>query len=625
MIIWLASYPRSGNSLFANLVAHHLGVSSYSIYKEADYVAYTHLNKDELRVATKSQDVFFVKTHEMPEDDLPAIYLVRDGLDSIISFAHYIIDNKINIPVPPPENLLTWVLDSLINSSDQFGGWGAHVQAWTKRSAKTVVVRYENLLKSENQLDVLTSTLEKLGQAHFSVVNTSPLPDFSNYHRQNPNFYRKGESGVGIAEIPASYYLQFQKRYGDIMQELGYGNNSILGKGKVAHYQSNQKLTLELLEVQKNIEQKERELVEKERIIQNFRQSLSYSLTYGPFRYIPLLGKIGRFLARLNVTKRLIFLYRLGILYQYAPRTCDIPASYFRVKKLLQPAPTISIVTPTYNYARFIERTMKSVIYQGYPKLEYIVQDGGSTDDTAALMEKFKHHLKHFESCKDNGQTHAINLGFRYASGEIMAYLNSDDVLLPGTLDFVANYFSTHPEVDIVYGHRLIIDENDKVIGDWIMPSHESEALRWADYIPQETLFWRRSIWEKVGAQMDESFQFAMDWDLLLRFQEAGALFKRLPRILAAFRVHEQQKTSAQITNLGEEEVAQLRLRNFGRQVDNLEISSNLRKYLGRSIWWYWMHKLEIKKHKYLAYWHHENEPAYWYGPESAEEINLVS
>lgn len=710
MIVWLASYPRSGNSLFANLVKHHLGVSLYSVYQEASYLAeiYTYLDKDELRAAALSQDVYFVKTHELPEDDFPAVYLVRDGRDAIVSYAHYIIDNQINISTPPPENPFAWALDALINSPDQFGGWGAHVQAWTSRSVKTVLIRYDDLIQPLRHLEILKSTLITLGFSHLEVVQDFPLPDFSSFHQQTPNFYRKGQVGAWIAEMPSMYHLQFWEMYGDMMQKLGYkkdGEQSMvrtefvlseyaLGlESKLEHmyvltanlntvYQENQRLTGELQQAQENLKQttgerarlaeqnarelaeleerrvrelaefdeqkmraqvamedrvaselatieegKNRELVEKEKIIQSFRHSLSYSFLNGPFRHLPFIAWLHqgweRFQARLNDIRRYYFMPHLGVLYQYPPKACDIPARYFQVGRLLQPAPIISIITPTYNYAHFLERTMKSVLSQGYPELEYIVQDGGSTDGTVDLLEKFKHRLKHFESRKDNGQAHAINLGFRHATGEIMAYLNSDDVLLPGTLDYVANYFTNHPDIDVVYGHRLIIDENDGVIGDWIVPPHDDDAMRWADFIPQETMFWRKRIWEKVGAQVDESFHFAMDWDLLLRFQDAGARFARLPRFLAAFRVHTHQKTSAQIADLGERESARLRLRTFGREVDYREINRNIRNYLKRSMIFHWLHKLEIKLLMFIEHLRGENGSVLWYESESVYFYSL--
>jgi hypothetical protein len=108
-----------------------------------------------------------------------------------------------------------------------------------------------------------------------------------------------------------------------------------------------------------------------------------------------------------------------------------------------------------------------------------------------------------------------LNWGFRRITGEIMAYLNSDDLLIPGALHHVAEYFHRHPEVDI---------DHDPV---WVLPPHDNDVLSWADYVPQETLFWRRRIWDKIGGAFDESFDFALDWDLLLRFRDVGARLVR--------------------------------------------------------------------------------------------------
>src|SRR5262249_1995819 len=179
----------------------------------------------------------------------------------------------------------------------------------------------------------------------------------------------------------------------------------------------------------------------------------------------------------------------------------------------------IAIVTPSFNQGAFLERTLASVLGQQYPRLEYVVQDGGSTDGTLAVLQRYRDQLTHWESVRDRGQAHAINLGFRRTTGDIMAYLNSDDLLFPGALAFVARYFAAHPQVDVVYGHRVIIDEQDQEVGRWVLPPHEDEVLSWTDPVPQETVFWRRRVWERVGGAMDESFQFALDWDLLLRFR----------------------------------------------------------------------------------------------------------
>jgi GT2 family glycosyltransferase len=279
-----------------------------------------------------------------------------------------------------------------------------------------------------------------------------------------------------------------------------------------------------------------------------------------------------------HVIKRLVGI-RLGYLWDYPPRPLRLPRWYGETAAPA-PAPLISIVTPSFNQAPFLERTLHSILDQGYPRLEYVVQDGASADGTQAILERYQAWLTHWESAPDGGQTQAINLGFRHTSGEIMAYLNSDDLLLPGSLACVARYFAEHAEVDVVYGHRILIDENDGEVGRWVLPPHDDRVLAWANFVPQETLFWRRRIWERVGGALDASFRFAMDWDLILRFLEAGARFVRLPRFLGAFRVHSRQKTSAQLRTIGEEEMGRLRRRCHGRGVTPPEISRAIRPYL---------------------------------------------
>lgn len=294
-----------------------------------------------------------------------------------------------------------------------------------------------------------------------------------------------------------------------------------------------------------------------------------------------------------------IFSIRLGHLIQHPPRDLhlQLPASYARPIRVANP-PKISIVTPSFKQASFIERTMESVLNQNYPNLEYLVQDGGSTDGTDKILSHYSEQLTGWESRPDKGQSEAINLGFARTTGEIMAWLNSDDILLPGALAYVANYFNRHPEVDVVYGHRMLIDENDQQIGRWMMPAHDDEILSWVDYVPQETLFWRRRIWDKAGGQIDESFRFAMDWDMIVRFREAGARFARLPRFLGGFRIHMQQKTSVEISGIGIQEMERIRLRLLGRVPSDAEIGRVTLPYLRRhaitDLWWRIRNKLGV-------------------------------
>jgi glycosyltransferase involved in cell wall biosynthesis len=281
---------------------------------------------------------------------------------------------------------------------------------------------------------------------------------------------------------------------------------------------------------------------------------------------------------------------RLGILRHHMPEPLIVPTKYLRAEAPHN-APSISIVTPSYEQGRYLERTLYSVLNQNYPNLEYVVQDGGSSDETREVLEHFGGSLSKWVSEPDDGQADAINRGFAYTHGEIMAYLNSDDLLLPGSLAYVARYFATHPRVDAVYGHRVLINENDAQIGVWVLPRHDGKTLTYADYIPQETLFWRRELWERAGGYIDASLKFAVDWDLLLRFREAGARIVRLPRFLGAFRVHDEQKTGNQ-QRLCDEESDRLRLRVLGRTMGDEEVYVRVRPYLRRHVLHHTIHRL---------------------------------
>lgn len=254
---------------------------------------------------------------------------------------------------------------------------------------------------------------------------------------------------------------------------------------------------------------------------------------------------------------------RLGCLSQHPP----IPLRYDRLplqNGRTRRSATIAMVTPSYNQACYLKQAIRSVLDNGYPFLEYAVVDGGSRDETPLILERYGHRLAYWVSEPDGGQSHAIQKGFERVSGEIMGYLNSDDMLLPGALGLVADHFAAHPEVDVVYGHRILINDAGLEIGRWILPPHSNEATRRADYIPQETLFWRSELYRRIGG-IDTSFRFAMDWDLILRFQAAGAIFHRLPYFLACFRVHESQKTHCIRESIGAAEVDLLRERELGK------------------------------------------------------------
>ncbi|HZP19237.1 MAG TPA: glycosyltransferase family 2 protein [Bauldia sp.] len=223
------------------------------------------------------------------------------------------------------------------------------------------------------------------------------------------------------------------------------------------------------------------------------------------------------------------------------------------------PCPRISIVTPTLNQAAFVGWTVRSVFGQRYPNLEYIVLDAGSTDGTVEQIARYVPRLTYFRSEPDDGQAAAIAEGFERSTGEIMAYLNSDDVLLPGALAFVAEYFAEHPDVDCLYGHRAIIDENNIVTGHWILPRHHNFLMERDDFIPQEATFWRRSLFER-GGNIDPGYQFAMDYDLFVRYMRKGR-FRRVNRFLAAYRSHRASKSTLFYETIGAKEIGLVRER----------------------------------------------------------------
>jgi glycosyltransferase involved in cell wall biosynthesis/GT2 family glycosyltransferase len=270
-------------------------------------------------------------------------------------------------------------------------------------------------------------------------------------------------------------------------------------------------------------------------------------------------------------------------LEQHAPRQLRV-SSRRPPPALPAPPPSIGIVTPSLNQGAFLDQTIHSVINQDYPRLEYVIQDGGSTDGSLEILRARESQLTHWESRHDEGQAHALNLGFKRVDTDLMAYLNSDDLLLPGALHFVAEYFARNPKVDVLYSHRIIVNRNGDEVGRWILAPHDPGILPWGDYVPQETLFWRRSIWERCGAAFDTSYRFALDWDLLLRFQNAGAVIRRVPAFLALFRAHGLQKTRAEMSTTGMEEMDRIREKYLGRRVTSEEIARHVRGFQRRSL-----------------------------------------
>lgn len=269
-----------------------------------------------------------------------------------------------------------------------------------------------------------------------------------------------------------------------------------------------------------------------------------------------------------TIVRRLLGI-RLGCLYQYPPRPLSmLEVNAIGEKKIL---PRIVLVTPSFNQEKFVEQTINSVREQHYQNLHYVIQDACSKDGTASVLKFYGDTGVDIRIEEDQGQADALNRGFYHTSADIMGYLNSDDILLSGTLHFVAQYFQDNPAVDVVYGNRLIIDERGREVGRWILPGHDADVLRFIDYIPQETMFWRRRIWDRVGGKFDVNLQFAMDWDLLLRFLDAGAVFHHAPALFGVFRVHGSQKSQANFLSRGVKEMATLRSRHCDKKLSRFQ------------------------------------------------------
>ena len=223
--------------------------------------------------------------------------------------------------------------------------------------------------------------------------------------------------------------------------------------------------------------------------------------------------------------------------------------------------PKISIVTPSYNQGIFLEETILSVLSQNYPNLEYIVIDGGSSDDSVAIIQKHAPRLSYWESERDRGFGHAINKGFAKATGDILCWLNSDDVLLPGALLTIGTYFKTHPNVGLVYGDRHIIDDQSNLIYRRHYFFYLRGQLRYAKTFPQECTFWRRSAFEKVGGNLHEELKYAIDLELWCRLSQVTTI-RHIPVFLGAFRDQPQSKSST-LVDVGRSERENIIARYF--------------------------------------------------------------
>lgn len=207
-------------------------------------------------------------------------------------------------------------------------------------------------------------------------------------------------------------------------------------------------------------------------------------------------------------------------------------------------SPRVSIVTPSYNQGWCIERTILSVLRQDYDNIEYVVMDSASTDETRHILAKYSNEIDIICQEKDKGQSDALNRGFKKTTGQILAYLNSDDCYASRTVvSDAVKILTSEPGIDLVYGRRYFIDKNGFYTRAYPYRDYDKELLKKSCYVPQECTFWTREIYERAGGFVDENLRFAMDYELWLRFLHHGANFKSIDAVYGLFRWHEDQKS----------------------------------------------------------------------------------
>jgi glycosyltransferase involved in cell wall biosynthesis len=238
--------------------------------------------------------------------------------------------------------------------------------------------------------------------------------------------------------------------------------------------------------------------------------------------------------------------------------------------------PLVSIITPSYNQGQFLPETIQSVLSQDYPRLEYMIIDGGSTDNSVEVIRKYADQLTWWVSERDKGQPDALNKGFAHATGEILAWLNSDDTYQPGAIREAVEYMLSHPGVSMVYSGANLIDESGKYLGRF--PAKQTDYRRMLTgsvNIPQASTFFWKHLWKQVGP-LDLTLKYAFDYDLWVRLAKLAPVVY-IPRVWANFRLHEAGKT-VYLDDRCYPEMIRVSQRETGKKVSSLVLRWYLRR-----------------------------------------------
>ncbi len=654
MIIWLASYPRSGNTLLRTMIKTVFGRPTYSKYDDrheigadagvAAEVGHRFLGAawpdayDRLR---RDAELYLVKTHDPPEDAGPAVYVVRDGRSACRSFFHYLTDfDRLDGPV---------AVGDVVAGAVPFGSWGGHLEAWRPLDRpNTLVVKYE---------DLIADPAREIGRLA-AFTGLAPIGDWRNdfdrLHAMHPRFFRAGAKNDAAVALDGADLDLFWACHGGWMRRLGYappaGTAGTAAAGPPADERTRFRLaaasTADLFNASVRAAARVAEL-EREAAVAAARLDEARALSRAQFDHAA--ARESEWAARLvaelaaaaageaarttadaaeaaaraaagreaidSLTRQLEVeratlnvtigdlqghrqeVIRLDLKAQAAEAALreaagelvdgrgreaelsrDLRAAEGRLDAVLAPPvnrrpwpyvvpdarplpatlpggrpwPRITVVTPSFNHGRFVEQTILSVLNQNYPNLEYVLVDGGSTDETTAVVGRYADRIGHVVSEPDDGQSDAINKGFARATGELFAWVNSDDMLEPGALaamamafhtsaaDVVAGVCTLHADGGVVGRHMTACPPGPLSIDELL--DLERCWLRGRFFYQPEVMF-TRDLWVRAGGRLDVGLHFSMDYDLWLRFADQGARLHVIGRPVALYRVHAGQKT----------------------------------------------------------------------------------